>query len=109
MLAFLDWLTYENLVKWVKDAFAAFWEFVKAYLESHLGPLWTATAAFFTQMSTHITAAMTHLDGMTPYLEAANAWVPIDLFFQLVILYSGFWLALAIYRSVKKWIPTVSG
>lgn len=109
MLAFLDWFTYENFLKWVKDALATAWEWIKEFLDLWLGPMWDATAAFFSQMSTHITSAMTHLDGMTPYLEAANAWVPIDLFFQLVILYSGFWAALALYRSVKKWIPTVSG
>lgn len=49
------------------------------------------------------------MQALQPYIAYANAWVPVDLAITLIVSYSVFWLALVVYRSVKKWIPTVSG
>lgn len=109
MFAFLEWLTFENLIKWFKDSVLGVWNWFWGFVGPTISPLWDSVAATFTAITSKISTAIGYLDGLVPYLQFANAWAPVDVFFQLLGAYSAFWLALVIYRSVKKWIPTLSG
>ena len=109
MLAFLDWLTFDGLLKWVRDAAVTVWDWIVGLVWTFLGPLWQAVCDALNAINSLIVSAKQSLSVIAPYTAAANAWVPIDLTIQCISAYMAFWLVLVTYRTIKKWIPTVSG
>lgn len=41
------------------------------------------------------------------YVEVANAWLPLDVGFALLGLYSGFWLIFVVGKMILKLIPFI--
>ena len=109
MFAFLEWLSFDGLMKWAHDAFVLVWETLRDLLWTVISPLFGALSSAVVLVGDYIVQLNAALSGVTPYLAFANAWVPVDLFFQLAAAYSSLWLALLIYRTVKSWLPTLSG
>lgn len=109
LLGFLDWLSFSGLLKWFHDAIVSAWDWFVGILSALGGPLLASLGSALTTASVFIGYASTQLAVLRPYFNVVNAWFPLDLLFVLVSAYSAFWLALTIYRSIKKWIPTVSG
>ncbi len=101
--------SFEDLIKWFKDAAVTVFEWFWSWFEPILKPLWLAVQSAMDNMAYGIELAQNKLEILQPYIAYANAWVPVDLAINLIVTYSAFWLALVIYRSIKKWIPTVSG
>ena len=109
MFAFLDWLSFDGLMKWAHDVFVMVWETLRDLLWAAILPLFGALTSAVAAVGDYIVLLNSALSGITPYLSFANAWVPVDLFFQLASAYSSLWLSLLIYRTVKSWLPTLSG
>jgi hypothetical protein len=101
--------SFDDLTKWFKDAVVAVFEWLWNWVEPILAPYWDAVVAAMSAIAAAIASAEQHLQILSPYIAYANAWVPVDFAITLIVAYSAFWLALVIYRSVKKWIPTLSG
>jgi len=101
--------SFEDLTKWFRDAFVTVFEWLWNWIEPFLSPFWIAVQTAMAGIASAITIAEQHLQALQPYIAYANAWVPVDLAITLIVSYSVFWLALVVYRSVKKWIPTLSG
>lgn len=108
-LGFLEWLSFNGLMKWAHDALVAAWDWLAGIVSGLFGPLWSAVASAIQGVSAMVGWLSSALSGVAGYINFVNAWVPVDVFINCVIVYSSFWLALVVYRSVKKWIPTVSG
>lgn len=109
MFAFLDWLSFNGLLKWAHDALVAAWDWVWNTLVAVSGAIWSAFSTAVSGVHAMFSYCYEHLGVVRPYFNYVNAWFPLDLFFTLVAIYSAFWLGLVVYRSIKKWIPTVSG
>jgi hypothetical protein len=109
MLAFLEWLSFEGLLQWAKDAAVAVWDFIVGMIWPYLEPLWLAVCDAFVAIHGLLATATQSLSAIAPYVAAANAWVPFDVIIQCLIAYMAFWIVLVTYRSIKKWIPTLSG
>ena len=104
-----DWLTFDGLIKWVHDAFVATYQYFRDGVWATLTVVFGPVATAVTAVGAFLATMATGMGVFSSYLAFANAWVPVDLFFQCVSAYSTLWLALVIYRNVKSWIPTVSG
>ncbi len=109
MLAFLDWLTFDGLLKALRDAAVAIYEWFRDLVWGLLSPLFDSVASAVEAVGAYVSTLATSLGAVSDCLAFANAWVPIDLFFQLVTVYSVLAAALFVYRTVKSWIPTLSG
>ena len=101
--------SFDDLIKWFKDAFVTVFEWLWSWIGPYLEPFWQAVQSAMDNIAYGVTLAENKLQILQPYIAYANAWVPVDVAINLIGIYSAFWLALVIYRSIKKWIPTVSG
>lgn len=97
------------MAEWITDVFNVIWNWFMTALHAVLDPVVNSLTSAINTLSGWASLAVTLVTTFVPYLGFANAWAPVSLFFQLLAAYSIFWLSLVIYRSVKKWIPTLSG
>lgn len=104
-----EWLSFDGLIKWAHDAAVKIWEFLRDLVWGLLSTLFSSLASVMTTVGGYMTTAVSGLGAFTDYLAFANAWVPVDLFFQLLVAYTALAAAVFVYRTVKSWIPTVSG
>lgn len=109
MFAFLEWFSFSGALKWAHDAAVKVVEYLWELIASLFGPLWNSIASAVSSLGSYVSTMSSALQSISGYIAFINAWVPVDVFINLVIAYSGFWLALVVYRSIKKWIPFVSG
>ena len=109
MIAFLDWLSFDGLVKALHDAAVGIYQWFRDMIWSYLGTIFGALGSVIATVGSYLTLLASCLGSVAPYFAFANAWVPVDVFFQLVAAYCSFWLGWVTYRVVKSWIPTVSG
>ena len=109
VIGFLDWLSYQGFLDGLRDAALTvlqwFWDFLVAYSSPIWGFLQTGVNAVVSKLPLLYSA----LSVLSPYLKFANAWFPIDVMFDLIGAYLTFWVCLVVYRTVKSWLPTVSG
>ena len=101
--------SFEDLIKWFKDAAVTVFEWFWNWLGPYLNPVWMMLETAMSHVAFAVGKAEQGLQILQPYIAYVNAWVPVDTAITLIVGYSAFWLALVVYRSVKKWIPTVSG
>lgn len=101
---------FEGLWQALLDALIRFFGWVRDLVWAIIEPLWAGIVDAWDCVAGHAELLYTIIhDVIFPYFGFVNAWVPVDVFFQMLGCYSAFWLALVVYRSIKKWIPAVSG
>lgn len=104
-----DWMDFDGFVQAVIDAVVRFFEWFRDIIWAFLSPLFEGVTTAVEYAGEFLTYLAECLGPVSDYLAFANAWAPVDVFFQCVAAYSLLWLALTIYRTVKSWIPTLSG
>jgi len=104
-----SWFSFSGLWKAFLEGVKHAWEWLRDLIWGLLHDLFAAFSSALSSVGHYMTELVNATGSFSEYLAMANAWVPVDLFFQLLTAYSTFWLALLIYRTVKSWIPTVSG
>jgi len=105
----LDWLDFSGFVQAVIDAVLRVWAWFRDLMWGFLKPLFLAVYNAVDAVGAWLSAGAERLGFVADYFAFANAWVPVDVFFQLIAAYSALWLAWLVYRTVKSWIPTLSG
>jgi len=97
------------LIDAIRDGAVTVYEWFRDLVWSLLSPLFSAVSDAVSAVAVYLAMLAAALVSLAPYLAFANAWVPVDLFFQLVAAYCTLWTSWTVYRVVKSWIPTVSG
>ncbi len=118
------WLTWEGFKKLCYDCFMyvavpifdlfkftflTVYEILRDLMLAIIAPLWTAVSSAWMAIAALIAQLYASLSVIHPYLDFANAWAPVDVFTQCAEAYSTLWVVLGTYRTVKSWIPTLSG
>jgi len=101
--------SFDDLIKWFRDAVVTVFEWLWNWVAPQIQPYWNSLSNSLAGIDSAVNSAEQKLQVLQPYIAYVNAWVPVDFAISLIVLYSIFWLTLVVYRSVKKWIPTLSG
>ena len=109
MFAFLDWASYQGFLDAIHDAFVALFQWFWGLLSYLFLPLWNYLVGGLNAVAGKLSVLYSSLSVVAPYLKFVNAWFPLDVLFDLIAVYSAFWLCLVVYRTAKSWIPFVSG
>jgi hypothetical protein len=119
-----DWLTFDGVTKMLRDfvvgaweifrdlavyIFTAVYEFFRDMIWAVLEPAMAPFKSAYLALEGFVAQLWASVEYMHPYFDFLNAWVPVDLFIQLATAYSVLWVSLFTYRTIKSWIPTVSG
>lgn len=106
---FFNWMTWDNIIKLLRDAFAHAFEWLWNFIAATFGAIWAGLAAAVSAVAVFLTMLQSAAAPMAPYFNFVNAWFPLDVLVTIVSAYTTFWVALVTYKFVKSWIPTVSG
>ena len=110
MIPLADWLpSYQDLLNYVHDALMTVINAVWAFLVATFGGIWTTARAACIAAGSIVASAVAAAQALSAYFNFVNAWVPLDVIITCAVAYSTFWASWFLYKTVKSWIPTLSG
>lgn len=105
----MEWLDFGNLVKALIDFMMRIWAWFRDMVWDFIAPYWSAFADACAAVVALMGQGFAALVYLKPYLEFAEAWVPVTFFLQCCAAYAVFWCFLVLYKVIKSWIPTLAG